>query len=128
MELVLIRGLPGSGKSTLAKSMTGHEHYEADQFFMRDGEYVFDVQKLPDAHGWCVSMARDAMRRGVNCVVSNTFCSLWEMKPYMEAAKDAGYEVRVIEAKGQWPSVHNVPAGVIGRMRARWQPFRGAAA
>jgi energy-coupling factor transporter ATP-binding protein EcfA2 len=40
-ELLLLRGCSGSGKSTLAKSLGG-VHYEADMFFVEDGEYRFD--------------------------------------------------------------------------------------
>ena len=53
-ELYLLRGLPGSGKSTLAKSLGG-KHFEADMYFVRDGEYQFDVTKLKEAHEWCRS-------------------------------------------------------------------------
>ena len=47
MNLILIRGLPGSGKSTLAlrlmssNGLTCAQHFEADQYFMEDGEYNF---------------------------------------------------------------------------------------
>jgi Tfp pilus assembly pilus retraction ATPase PilT len=43
--LYLVRGIPGSGKSTFAKTLSG-EYYEADMFFMVDGEYKFDVAKI----------------------------------------------------------------------------------
>ena len=40
-------GPSGSGKSTLAESIGGI-HIEADMYFMKDGEYQFDVTKLKD--------------------------------------------------------------------------------
>ena len=43
--IYLLRGLPGAGKSTVAKRLGG-EHYEADMYFMQDGEYKFDGAKL----------------------------------------------------------------------------------
>ena len=43
--LYIVRGIPGSGKSTFAKSLGG-THFEADMFFMKDGEYKFDMFKF----------------------------------------------------------------------------------
>ena len=54
MKLLLVRGLPGSGKSTLAKNLIGYYfHVETDQFWMEDGEYKFDANRLGEAHA-CV--------------------------------------------------------------------------
>jgi uridine kinase len=44
--LYLIRGVPGSGKSTFAQSLLDkfvvQRMYEADQYFVQNGEYQFD--------------------------------------------------------------------------------------
>lgn len=123
MELVLIRGLPGGGKTTMARTLAlvGYEHHEADQYFERDGAYMFDPARLRDAHEWCLDRTRDSIERGVNCVVANTFTQQWEMQPYLDAAKAAGVPVRVIEAHGKWENCHGVPAATIEKMRARWE-------
>lgn len=117
-ELVLVRGLPGSGKSTLARSMEGYRHFESDMFFMRDGQYRFNPDALPNAHRWCQYMARTALDGGRNVIVSNTFTQAWEMKPYF----DMGHPIRVITCEGKWDNVHDVPADAIRRMAERWEP------
>ena len=119
-ELVMIRGLPGSGKSTMAKSMTGYMHYEADMYFMKDGEYKFDQSKIADAHKWCQCATRLALKTA-GVVVSNTFTQKWEMQPYFDMAAELGVPVRVIEATGNFNNIHGVPEAAIERMRARWE-------
>lgn len=120
-ELVLIRGLPGSGKSTLAKRHKGYIHCEADDFFLDAGEYKFDRTKLSAAHAACLSKAERNIRAGFNVVVANTFSQRWEVQPYLDLAKSLGVSVRILEAQGQWDSIHNVPKQAIQRMKDRWE-------
>jgi len=118
-ELVLIRGLPGSGKSTLARRMSkdGYVHLEADMFFEKDGVYCFEGTLLPDAHDWCQTQTLKSLNAGQNVVVANTFISLSELKPYL----DMGFRTRIIEAKGQWKSIHMLPESTMQNMRDSWE-------
>ncbi len=117
-HLLIVRGLPGSGKSTFAKN-TGRAHYEADMFFMMDGEYKFDPQYLTDAHAWCLRAAKDSLDAGNDVVVSNTFSRVWEILPYV----NLGHPFTVVTCEGNYGNSHGVPSDVIQRMRERWERF-----
>lgn len=77
-QLILIRGLPGSGKSTRARglAMAGFLHFEADNFFERDGLYQYDASRIKDAHAWCQKMTREALADGKR-VVAATPSRVW---------------------------------------------------
>jgi NEDD4-binding protein 2 len=47
-----MRGVPGSGKSTKAKKLAGTDGliYSTDDFFMKNGEYVYDVKSIGEYH------------------------------------------------------------------------------
>ena len=112
-KLILIRGIPGSGKSTIAKEYIkeGFHHLEADMYFVdQDGSYKWDGNKVRFAHEWCQNSTLELLESGKNVVVSNTFTTLKEMKPYIEISKvpcdlefDRSYHsLTVIKAIGEW--------------------------
>jgi predicted kinase len=122
-ELYLVRGLPGSGKSTLAKSLGG-KHFEADMYFIRDGEYKFDTTKLKEAHEWCRSSVGGLMiNEEPKLVVSNTFTQEWEMKPYYELANRYGYRVHslIVENRHGGINEHGVPEEKLEQMKNRFE-------
>ena len=126
--LYIVRGIPGSGKSTFAKSLGG-THFEADMFFMKDGEYKFDTSKIKEAHKWCQDSVNTAMilnnTAGLNetIVVSNTFTQEWEMKPYFEMADQYDYRVFsiVVENRHGGINEHGVPEDKIEQMKNRFE-------
>lgn len=124
--LFLIRGLPGSGKSTLARQMAPAllaVHYETDMWMVDDaGNYKFDPSKLSTAHRYCQEHTADVMRRRrQNVIVSNTFVRKWEMDPYADMAIKYDYQLVIVEARGNYGSVHNVPETTMERMRDNWE-------
>lgn len=129
-ELILIRGMPGSGKSTLAKKMASAYsdtqdayviHIEADMFFMVEGEYKFDHKKLHAAHQWCYRKADASLAEGKRVIVSNTFTTIKELRPYFELAKIHMVNLTVILAQGNFKSIHDVPEATLVKMARRFE-------
>lgn len=123
LRLIIIRGLPGSGKSTLAKQLDYQKefrHFEADQFFMDSGEYNFNPNLLGEAHAWCLGQTEECLRRGENVIVSNTFTTIRELKPYFEVARKMNIVPNVLTCHNIFKSVHNVPEETMEKMRKRF--------
>lgn len=122
MKLLLVRGLPGSGKSTIAKNLIGfYQHVETDMFWMVDGEYKWEASRLGEAHAWCLNRTRELMTAGFSPVVSNTFTTVKEMRPYFDLAKEFGIVPTVMVVQNEWGNVHNVPEETLAKMKARFQ-------
>jgi predicted kinase len=95
-NLILVRGIPGSGKSTFSK-LLGGEHIETDMFFMKNGKYKFEPDKLKEAHLWCQQRCMLHMAtKTEKIVISNTFTQQWEMDSYFELAKKYEYNVYTV--------------------------------
>lgn len=125
-DLVIIRGLPGSGKSTYAKKhFPNHLHVESDQFFMKNGKYEFDINKLKWNHDRCFNKVKKALRRGKKVVVSNTFTTKEEIQPYLDLAESLEKNVKVLRTEGQYKNQHRVPEDKIKVMKARFQNIDG---
>lgn len=87
--LRLVRGPAGCGKTSLAASFKG-QHIEADMFF--DGQ-EYDPLLAQRSHQWCEKRVRDSMEAGLDVNVSNQFTNSKSVEPYMEMAKEHGYDV-----------------------------------
>jgi len=107
----LMRGLPGSGKSFLVNAIT--ELYNeckpvictADQFFYdKNGIYRWDPMRLKDAHEFCQTTFKNALKEGKKMIiVDNTNVTAWEMRHYFIPASRASYTYRVIVAEPKTP-------------------------
>jgi predicted kinase len=119
--LYLLRGLPGAGKSTLANQLSPNI-CEADMYFIRNGEYQFDMDLLGVAHLWCRTRCEDFMKgEESTIVVSNTLTCEKELAPYIELAEKYQYRIvsLIIENRHGNNSVHNVPNETLDRMEVR---------
>lgn len=130
--LYLIIGIPGSGKSTMAskiqkeifeKDNTLIKIYEADMYFIKDGKYKWDFERLNAAHTWCQKMTEEELKRGKDVIVSNTSIRKRDRKIYINLAKKYHHEVKVITCHGDFKNIHNVPAEKVAKMKERFQEF-----
>lgn len=123
-NLVLIRGLPGAGKTTLAKNVfIGYNYYDADMFINKDEP--FDRRNLTQAHNQCQSYVEQNLLNGFDTVVGNTFTRNWEMKPYVDMARELGVNLFVIAVENSHgnQSIHNVPETTMKKMQDRFEEF-----
>ena len=127
--MTICRGLPGSAKTTIAKQLlyqareAGREclHYEADMYFTDAlGNYNFDQNNLAEAHDWCRKSTYNALSDGQDVIISNTFTTIRELRPYFEIAKEFGIIPNVILCQSNFGSIHNVPEESIDKMKARF--------
>jgi len=128
--LYIIRGLPGSGKSTLASTKITPDHtVSADDYFMKGGRYVFDRNKLGEAHAYCQKRVAELLDEDHDVAVANTFTQRWEIEPYLKIANEAGALVCVVDLYDGGLSdeqlaarnVHEVPLDIIKTMRERYE-------
>jgi predicted kinase len=119
--LFILRGVPGCGKTTLAESLEG-VYFEADKFFMVNGEYKFYYTKLKQAHDLCRHSTEAAMNMGhERVIVSNTFTTEEQMQPYLDLAKEYKYRVvsLIIENRHSGKSIHDVPEETLIQMESK---------
>ena len=133
-QLIIVRGLPGAGKSTFAETyatvlqrsgVVVKGPFEADQFFNnpQTGKYEFDASKLGAAHQACFNNVELCLHQNAECViVSNTFTTERELKPYIELATKLNYQVTslVVENRHGNKSIHDVPDEAMDKMRNRF--------
>jgi len=136
--MIFVRGASGAGKSTFAEEIRGPEDdaincliFETDNFFkdaVNNHDYHFNANLLKFAHNWnqgeVIRFARDCPT--VPIVVANTFCQMWELKPYFEIAKMFNRSIFVFTLRTEHDNVHNVPDETVKKHRLGLQHFEMA--
>ena len=145
MKIYFLRGVSGSGKSTEAMRLANNNKdviCSADDYFMKDGEYIFNPSLLSAAHGECLRKFISLVSNGSDiAIVDNTNLQWWEMKAYWEVAMIAFLGVRVeieivefrtpneIEKVTEYAqtcanrNAHGVPLGAILKQMTRMEPL-----
>ena len=128
-KMIIMRGISGSGKSTKARALgESGVVLGSDDFW--GTEYNFDKSKIGEAHQWNQMRVLDALQKGISpVVVDNTNTQFWEMKKYVEMAREHGYDIDFVESDTPWKfdaeelakrNKHSVPKEVIEEMLGRW--------
>lgn len=130
MKVIIPRGVSGSGKSTwLKENHPSARVCSADHFFMsKDGTYQFDVEKLGDAHNFCLKKFLGLLVNDTPLIaVDNTNLTRHEVSPYLNLATAFGYEVDLVyvfclpEIAGH-RNVHGVPPEMVQAQYSRYEP------
>lgn len=135
-SLIVVRGLPGSGKSHKAKKIALMNNFNkvtirtTDDFFMVDGEYVFDHTKIGLYHQMNQDQVMKDMEDNTNLIiVPNTFTVLWEFQKYIKLCQTYNYSMIITESDAEWKfdvdechnrNTHGVPLDTIEAMKSRW--------
>lgn len=97
---ILMRGYSGGGKSTKAKELSKKYDAEicsADDFWNKDGKYVFDVAKLGQAHASCFSKFKKNIDSCKNVIVDNTNLTTRDVEKYLDYLSGTDYQVCIYE-------------------------------
>ncbi|XP_061164864.1 2',3'-cyclic-nucleotide 3'-phosphodiesterase-like [Saccostrea echinata] len=105
--IFIMRGVPGSGKSTIARALKRVYPYavlcSADDYFMKGSEYIYRSDDLGSAHRFCQEKATEAVRNGANVIIiDNTNIKRWEMKFYLDLARQQKYHIVLVQPKTDW--------------------------
>jgi predicted kinase len=122
-EIILyaFRGLPGSGKTSFAKSLN-LKFFEADQYFEKFNDNIYDFKLLKKAHQYCYLSVKEELENGRSVIVSNTMTSEEEVLEYYSLAKELNVKFVsvILENRHNGESIHNVPISSIEKMKKRF--------
>jgi hypothetical protein len=139
--IYILRGLPGSGKSIISKyflenfdscsSCSSCSVCSADEYFCKDGIYLWDKTKINLAHEFCYEQVVQSVKNKTNfIIVDNTSSRLNEFSKYIELAKTFNYKTIILEiyCKNKEQAItfckrgaHTIPIQDILKMYDRWE-------
>ncbi len=100
--VIINRAVSGSGKTTLSRCVTTALRdrgltvavHSTDEFFMQNGRYVFELEKLHGFHEQTFANFIADLERGTDIVICDNMNLLpWQSQPYTNAARKYNYRV-----------------------------------
>ena len=146
--VIINRAISGSGKTTISKCIAktiknaGFSvaiHSTDNYFFTELGTYDFIPDKLGEYHQKNLEAFCANIDAGIDLIINdNTNLSSWQSEPYIEAGKNAGYKIIVIEYEPrnldkhieaqtptkENPHAHGVPKETIIKMISDYNEFK----
>lgn len=129
--MYIMRGPSGAGKSTTAKELgIRGTTLSTDDFWIKDGQYMFVPSRIAEAHQWNQQRAKECLKKGISpIIIDNTNIEAWEMKPYVHMAQEFGYQIRLVPVKVTNTAEelaarnkHGVPLNIIQEMLQKYDP------
>ena len=146
--VIINRAVSGSGKTTISRciaetiktaGLSVAIHSTDDYFITPLGTYDFIPEKLEKYHQKNLDAFCANINMGIDLVINdNTNLSSWQSEPYIEAGKNAGYQIIVIEYEPRSldehvesqimtennPDAHGVPEETIIQMISKYYEFK----
>ena len=137
--VIINRAVPGTGKTTISRCITNAltdagltvRNHSTDEFFMQDGRYCFDIEKLHTYHDLNLAYFRRDLENGTDVVIcDNTNIKPWHAEPYTDLARQYGYQVVFLNmtprelskhvqsqiVTAEKPDAHGVPEETLKRL------------
>lgn len=144
--VIINRAVPGSGKTTITSRIVEHlknkgatvSIHSTDEYFMVDGRYVFEIEKLGTYHAKNLTEFEKSLENGVDVAIcDNTNIAPWQSEPYATLARKHGYQIIIItldprelhkhvesqKVTPQKPDAHGVGKEVLEQMIAEYHHF-----
>ena len=143
---VINRAVPGSGKTTITNCIVktlkkydlSSRIHSTDDFFLKDGKYIFDIEKLNFYHQLNIRNFKKSLTDKLDVVIcDNINIAPWQTKPYLDLAREFGYQIIFItyeprelekhvesqKVTPEKPDAHNVPEKELKRFIIEYYLF-----
>ena len=103
--VIINRAISGSGKSTITNCIVEKlksnnisvSVYSTDDFFIINGRYIFDFDKLSEYHKKNFKSFKKSIENKLDVVIcDNTNLSPWETEAYRNLAREYNYQILII--------------------------------
>lgn len=137
-KVLFLRGISGSGKTTIGKYLSHALDSEkviifsADDYFIKNGVYKFELEKVAEAHKHCVNSMKIALQSASirYIIMDNTHTQLWHLSNAVNVANQFGAELFYLDVdvpdKAHFllclqRQRHNVPKEVLLYQWLNWE-------